>query len=98
MGLYLAVVVLGALVPKGTASTSVLRWSARCMLLRAGTLSLRDALKPETARTALPTGCTKTVNPPGQLSLRDALEPEPPGQLSLRDALTTGNKTTEQFI
>ncbi|MEK4061104.1 MULTISPECIES: hypothetical protein [Paenibacillus] len=41
MGLYLAVMVLGALVPKGTASTSVLRWSARCMLLRAGTLSLR---------------------------------------------------------
>ncbi|WP_438493108.1 hypothetical protein [Paenibacillus sp. IHBB 3054] len=65
MGLYLAVMVLGALVPKGTASTSVLRWSARCMLLRAGTLSLRDALKPETTRTALPAGCAKTENRQG---------------------------------
>ncbi|MEK5240017.1 hypothetical protein NST99_30710 [Paenibacillus sp. FSL L8-0470] len=60
--LYLAVMVLGALVPTGTASTSVLHWPARCMLLRAGMLSLRDALKPKTFRTAVPAGCAKTEN------------------------------------
>ncbi|WP_156130970.1 hypothetical protein NYE80_31670 [Paenibacillus sp. FSL H7-0357] len=56
MGLYLAVRVLGALVPKGTASTSVLRWSARCMLLRAGTLSLTGCAKTENFQDGCPCG------------------------------------------